>query len=639
MNFFRKCSALAVIGMTACVLAACGGGGNGVLDGGGLGDGSGGSSGGGSGGGGAATPSAPTLTLMPQSTKVLHFSWASVSGATHYVLLEDPDGASGFKPATDDDLPAAASTYDHVIFLPARVNARYVLQACNAAGCADSAAVSVPSQLTAAIGYVKASAQELDGDFGSSVALSADGLTMAVGMPAEDSDATGVGTGGDSGNELANASGAVYVFARSGDIWLQQAYVKASNTGAGDQFGKEVALSGDGHVLAVSAIGESGNGTGTTGDPGNDGAPGSGAVYVFRRGASAWTQEAYVKASNTGANDGFGRSLALSADGTTLAVGANAEDSSATGINGDQADNSAVDSGAVYVFALFGNVWAQQGYLKASNASAGDRFGSSLALSADGGTLAVGAHQEDSNATGINGDQSNNSATDSGATYVFTRSNGNWSQQAYLKGSNTETGDAFGASVALSADGNTLVASAPFEDSNATGIDGDQSNNAAGVSGAVYVFTRSGGGWALQAYVKASNTQALDRFGYKIALSPEGNTLAVSAIWEDSSATGLNGNQADDSAVNSGALYLFVRRGDQWTQQAYVKAPNADAGDQFGGGNGTGLGSVLTGGLALGGQDSAPTLAVGVPNEASSATGINGNQADNSLRSGAVYLY
>ena len=90
----------------------------------------------------------------------------------------------------------------------------------------------------------------------------------------------------------------------------------------------------------------------------------------------------------------------------------------------------------------------QQGYLKASNTNANDQFGYLIAFSGD--TLVVGAPQEGSNATGVNGDQANNSAANSGAVYVFTRTGGVWTQQAYLKASNTEAEDQFGVSVAIS---------------------------------------------------------------------------------------------------------------------------------------------------------------------------------------------
>jgi ABC-type Fe2+-enterobactin transport system substrate-binding protein len=205
-------------------------------------------------------------------------------------------------------------------------------------------------------------------------------------------------------------------------------------------------------------------------------------VYVFTRTGGVWSQQAYVKASNTGAGDGFGWSVAL--DGDTLAVGAPGEASSATGINGTQTDNSAVISGAVYVFTRTGGVWSQQAYVKASNTETGDQFGDSVAL--DGDTLAVGAPGEASGATGINGNQDNNSGVISGAVYVLVRDGGVWSQQAYVKASNTEAGDGFGWSVAL--DGNTLAVGAPGEASSATGINGTQTDNSAVISGAVYVY-------------------------------------------------------------------------------------------------------------------------------------------------------
>jgi hypothetical protein len=96
-----------------------------------------------------------------------------------------------------------------------------------------------------------------------------------------------------------------------------------------------------------------------------------------------------------------------------------------------------------------------------------------------------------------------------------------------------EAGDLFGQSVALSADGSTLAVGATLEDSNATDVDGDQTDNSTQEAGAVYVFTRSGITWAQQAYIKASNTEARDLFGHSVALSADGLTLAVSAVSED----------------------------------------------------------------------------------------------------------
>ncbi len=559
----------------------------------------------------------PILEYTP--VKTFRFTWNDVDGATFYRLLEDPDGSSGFS-QVGADIATGIEQFDLEVPLHRRLNARYILQSCNAGGCTDSSTITVDvSQLADAIGYVKASNTGADDYFGYAVALSSDGSTLAVGARGERSDATGI-DGADNDNAI--SSGAVYVFVRASGAWSQQAYIKASNTGAGDGFGTAVALSADGDTLAVGAIYEDSDATGIGGAD-NDNASASGAVYVFIRAGGAWSQQAYVKAANTGANDFFGTFVDLSADGDTLAVGAPREDSDATGIGGANNDNAA-DSGAVYVYIRSNGAWNQQAYVKASNTGIGDRFGAPLTLSADGDTLAVGAPFEDSDATGIGGNQSNDNATDSGAVYVFTRSGSTWSQQAYIKASNTGANDSFGANATLSFDGDTLAVGAPFEDSNATGIGGDQSNDNAANSGAVYVFTRSGATWSQQAYVKASNTGTGDDFGYALALSADGDTMAVGAIYEDSDATGIGGAD-NDNASASGAVYVFVRAGGAWSQQTYVKASNTGQDDVFGS-------SVA---LSADGD----TMAVGAYFESSDATGIGGNDNDNADDSGAVYLY
>lgn len=197
------------------------------------------------------------------------------------------------------------------------------------------------------------------------------------------------------------------------------------------------------------------------------------------------------------------------------------------------------------------------GYIKASNSDVEDYFGDTVSLSGDGNTLAVGAYREASSATGINRQQFDNSTVLAGAVYVFTRTNGNWQQQAYVKPSNTDEGDRFGWDVSLSADGNTLAIGATDEQSSASGLNGNQNDNAIFYAGAVYVFVRSSDGWQLQAYVKSSNTDPLDRFGHAVSLSADGSSLAVGALEEDSFAAGINGNQEDNSFRNAGAVYLY----------------------------------------------------------------------------------
>ena len=110
-------------------------------------------------------------------------------------------------------------------------------------------------------------------------------------------------------------------------------------------------------------------------------------------------------------------------------------------------------------------------------------------MAVSGDTVVVGALYEDSSATGVNGNGGDNSAASAGAAYVFGRSGGVWSQQAYLKASNTAAGDLFGVSVAIS--GDTVVVGASGEDSSATGVNGDGSDNSASYAGAAYVFESS----------------------------------------------------------------------------------------------------------------------------------------------------
>ncbi|HZJ09524.1 MAG TPA: hypothetical protein VFD39_07515 [Trueperaceae bacterium] len=421
-------------------------------------------------GGEVEPPVAPTLGLEPTAIKSFSFTWADVANETEYRLLEDPDGASGFSPVAT--LPADSESHDLLVFLPAKVNARYVLEACNDGGCGTSEPVEVGPELVEAIGYVKASNTGANDTFGWSLALSADGATLAVGAPNEDSSATEVG--GDQTNDGLVNSGAVYVFTRTVDGgWSQDAYLKAWNTGAGDLFGWTVELSADGGTLAVGA-------------PGED----SGAAYVFTRTATGvWSQQAYVKASNSDEGDVFGVSLDVSADGSTLAVGAIGEASAAKGVGGDQSDDSAARAGAVYVFARSSvGVWSQDAYLKASNASADDEFGWQVALAADGGTLAISAKGERSFATGVNGDQDDVNAFNAGAVFVVDRTPDDWLQTAYVKASNTGQGDEFGYSVGLSADGDTLAVGAIGEASQATGIGGDQNDGSVIGAGAVYLY-------------------------------------------------------------------------------------------------------------------------------------------------------
>lgn len=603
------------------VLSGCGGGGGG----GGDAPVSAASSGAGS-GSSAPAPAVPAATSVSIGigTKQLQLSWTAVTGASTYRVLEATDGSSFVQVGAD--LPGTQTSYNRDIAVHQHnwSTARYQVQACNTAGCSTSDAVEAANGVLQAIGYFKASNTN-DGDtFGWTLALSSDGSTLAVGAPGEASAATGVN--GDQTSNTAAEAGAVYIFARSAGTWTQQAYLKASNSHAGDTFGEALALSSDGNTLVAGAPLENGAASGINGSQTTQTVNDAGAAYVFTRSGSTWTQQAYLKASNTTANAYFGWATALSGDGNSLAVSAVGESSAATGINGSESTGAAADAGAVYLFTRTGSNWAQRAYMKASNTGAGDNFGTSLALNGAGTVLAVGAPFEASAATGVNGNQSSDTSTDAGAVYVFSGSGSNWTQQAYLKASNTGSGDSFGSSLSISRAGDMLAVGAPYEQSAATGVNGAQADNGANLSGAVYVFNASAGSWGQSAYLKASNTGANDNFGAAVALGSAGNWLVVGAIGESSAATGLGGSQADNGPDGVGAAYTFALTGGSWNQQAYIKPAFAQAGAEFG--------------STFGVSADTHTLAIGATFEASAATSIGGDQLSTQApEAGAVWLY
>jgi hypothetical protein len=553
-------------------------------------------------------PPEPPVVTVGAGLKQLIFSWAEVSGVTHYKLLENPDGHSGFTQVGANMPNGTLSVTRHIaVHLHDFANALYMLQACNGAGCTISTEVSVANLMFDTVGYIKASNAEqgrshsLDefptGDrFGAAVALSADGSTLAVGAPGEDGGSTGIN--GDQSDNSAWDAGAVYIFRLIGGEWLQQDYIKASNAGGGDptsgdlftydegdRFGSAVSLSSDGNTLAVGAQYEGSSATGVNGDQDDNSALHSGAAYVFRFDGTDWRQQAYIKASNTEGYfqqylaDRFGQGIALNADGNTLAVGAPGEDSNATGIDGDQTDNSVSSAGAVYVFRFDGTDWSQQAYVKTSIADEldryrGDQFGWAVVLSTDGNTLAVGGSifrfdgtdwfEQACVMTDTFGHCRNGSSALSAdgnmlalGAYIFRFDGVQWTQRGTVTDSITEEGYELASPDALSDDGNILAVRAHRYDSDSGSRDD-----------AVYIIQSIDGEWTHHPYLEAHISDrganynpcdyyTNDDFGRRISMSGDGNTLAVGAPGEDSNATGIGGDQSDNSACGSGAVYLY----------------------------------------------------------------------------------
>ncbi len=440
-------------------------------------------------------------------------------------------------------------------------------------------------------GYLKASNTQSYDEFGYSVAVS--GNTAVVGARYEDG----------AGN-AATDSGAAYVFVRDGSSWSPQAYLKALNTEANDYFGVSVAISGD--TIVVGAPYE---------DSENNILNASGTAYIFVRDGATWTEQAHLRALYADADDHFGTSVAISGD--IVVVGAPDEDSNATGVGGNAANNSFGSAGAAYVFTRSGSAWNQTAYFKPSNTDPGDQFGGAVAVS--GNTVVVGATKEDGSSSGVGG-ADNDDTTSAGAAYIFLYDGGVWNAPVYVKAANPDDQDQFGFSTAIS--GDTIVVGAPYEDSNATDVNGNDDDNTANAAGAAYVFFRNGGVWGQQAYLKASNTGAEDEFGGAVAVS--GDSVVVGAHRESSNATGIDGDQNDNSANDAGAAYTYSRAGAVWSFDAYIKASNTNAGDTFGRA------------VAM----SNNIMVVGAQNEDSNATDVNGNQDNNSVNSaGAAYAF
>ena len=683
-------------------------------------------------------PAAPTAAFHPfvvGGIKSLAFG-LGYHGADpdHFSISFQSGMDAGYDPVTglDDLLPgslhALARLQVPVHLLPWGVGS-YLTEACDASNnCSgDDRMLSggermlEQSDSVAAIGYFKAPDLARKAQFGSSglsdiqvgppgslnnyvlfpaIALSDDGATLAVGAGNSANPSTGTFVPGEEGYQAAlggsgqSRRGATYVYRRSSaGQWTVEAFIKTPKAFADfSRFGFSVALSADGATLAVGAPAEDSSATGTFahGEEGyqaaldDDGAPGNGAAYVYRRsGAGQWTVEAFIKAPVVGtaeegsstSRDLFGSSVALSADGSALAVGAPYEDSSATGTfapsDADYQtaldDNGARRSGAVTVYRRSGaGQWTIEAFLKAPNAAAGKLFGfPGLALSRDGSLLATSSVRDDSSATGTfalsdAGYQAaldDNGARRSGAATVYRRSGaGQWTVEAFIKAPVAGANDYFPASIALPSTGAVMVLGTPYEDSSATGVfppndAGYQAaldDNGASNSGAAYVYRRSSTGqWTVEAFVKPPVADvATDYFGVSVDLSSNGVVMAVGSSGEDSSFSGVftsgfegfDAAQANNDSGGSenfgiGAAYVYRRSSaGQWTVDAFIKPPNGSSitPDAFGSG------------VQLSGDGE--TLAVAAPFEGGDAAQPVSSGADASLArdrasSGAVYLY
>ena len=316
------------------------------------------------------------------------------------------------------------------------------------------------------------------------------------------------------------------VFAQT-PVQSEEAALLASDGQQGDNLGRAVAIDASGTVAVASAL------------KGHAGAiSDSGAAYVFRLQGSSWVEEAKLIASDAASQDFFGIRLAISADGTTVVVGAFFDDHSGLGDGSQQ-----LSPGSAYVYRFNGTNWVQEAKLIASDATEGDWFGASVGISGDGNTIVVGATAF-SNAT-------------PGSAYIYTFDGVGWVQTVPKLSPNDGAGDnLFGFSAAISDDGNTAFIGALKDD--------DVANN----SGAVYVFTFDGSGWPLQQKLFSTTAQPNEEFGRALALSSD--TVLVGA---------KDGNH---EGVFSGVAYTFGHDGSMWVPEQKLHPSDGFGGDSFG---------------------------------------------------------
>ncbi|HWH11610.1 MAG TPA: Ig-like domain repeat protein, partial [Solirubrobacteraceae bacterium] len=413
---------------------------------------------------------------------------------------------------------------------------------------------------------IAAPADEIGGqsEFGWSVALSSDGSTALIGGPQDKGDA-----------------GAAWVFTRSGTAWAEQQKIASVAEEIGDEaaFGSSVALSSDGSTALI-------------GGPFDNVDTDAGAAWVFTRSGSTWTeqQEIGAPADESGGESEFGWSVALSADGSTALIG---------GFD----DNADTEAGAAWVFTRSGSTWAEQQKLAAGDEVGGSaEFGYSVALSADGSTALIGGPFDDS-------------ATDAGAAWVFTRSGTAWFEQQKLAVGDEVGGSAeFGYSVALSADGSTALIGGPFDNVD-TG------------AGAAWVFTRAGTAWSEQQKIVAPGDEVgggQSEFGASVAFSGDRSTALI-------------GGPVDSFATGVGAAWVFTTSSTSTSvacSGAVVNGVSTCTATVSGGGGGTPSGSVsfsLGSGSGSFGSLSCSLVASGTEGVASCGVSFTPSQAGSDL--------
>jgi hypothetical protein len=519
-------------------------------------------------------PQAPQLTAGAEF-KGLRFDWEPVAGATWYELEYEANQDAAFVKKGSN---LAASATSHRFRFPLHLfnwtYARYRLAACNAAGCARSAEISVSHLRRDAVGYFKAAQSTSYLGFGSDTDITPDGLNFVAAAPAP--------------GETTNSSGlppAAYVF-RRGDAgeWLQRArlLLPVPQVRSYVDTRMKVRISADGNTVVVGMPNYTSEGieVGVLEDV-------SGQVFVFHFNGTSWVRSRLYAAA--GSRGSFGRWVSLNDTADLIAVG-----------SGESVEASIPRH--AFIYRKVGDAWK---LVRDIQATPGTEYCDVGALSADGSTLVEACRQvteseilrnyvrthsgpdwtiREEMALEIAGAQSDEGvysyglAVDrTGSTiaaqilvdahsgegpsevHVFHRDGGAYSRVARLTPGawRITLGPSFGYSVAISDDGSTLAVGDTRDDGYGTGPRAAPLNPGTSVSGAVYVY-RLKTTWRLANmvkpnYVASSHTS----FGYQVALNGNGQTLIVGHEFEGSPAQGIGGNWASTDAPYSGAVWMY----------------------------------------------------------------------------------
>jgi trimeric autotransporter adhesin len=532
----------------------------------------------------AARPAAPQVTVGGD-LKLLRFDWAPVAGASFYRLWIKPGGSRYI--AVGERIPASITHAEHTISVHLQdwARTRYVVTACNAAGCTHSRALNPRPLMLETIGYMKASNPDSFDHFGRNLRLSADGYTLAVAASREASNASGV-----NGNQADNSSpnsGAVYVFRRRGNTWQQEAFIKAGVNQSDQFFGTDDhpgfygfqahALNADGSMLAVGASRQDVNGK-----------TDAGAVYLYRRIGSTWSLMATLHAPTPTADDRFGHSVDMSRDGRTLKVNSSQLH---TGTGNPELDIR------THIFVRPASTWQFSVTLGPVHA---DEFCRHARMNGDGNTLVLQCRAyenyidsrivtmkrvghawvhvsdltlplftmlyerieltPDAHVMAFSGESG---PGDPRLVYVYLWNGANWVREVELSAdslANSSGSSAWGRSLALDDDGRLLAIGDSQARDRVMGVSSTVIPVMAGLfpRGALYLYQRDASAvWALCAVVTAPTLGLHDGFASSIALSATGRTLAVGAIGEDGGSTGIDGDRNDESTEAAGAVFLY----------------------------------------------------------------------------------